>query len=54
MRRRPLSRNGWTLVVLSVALLSLVSGSVSAETDVYASGVVRGKYLYNTDDDVDA
>lgn len=54
MRRRPLSRNGWALLVIPVALLSLVSSSVSAETDVYTSGVVRGKYLYNTDDEVDA
>jgi hypothetical protein len=31
-----------------VALLALVSASVSAETDVYASGVVQWEYLYNT------
>ena len=49
-----MSRNGWTHAVFSVALLALVSASASAETDVYASGVVRGKYLYNTDDEVDA
>jgi len=48
------SRNGWKLSLLSVVLLALVSASVSAETDVYASGVVRGKYLYNTDDEIDA
>jgi len=41
-------------VLLPVALLAFVSASVLAETDVYASGVVRGKYLYNTDDDIDA
>ncbi len=35
-------------MLLSVALLALVSASVSAEIDVYASGVVQGKYLYNT------
>jgi hypothetical protein len=48
------SRHGRTFAVLPVALLVLFSVSVSAETDVYTSGVVRGKYLYNTDDEVDA
>ncbi|MFH1689930.1 MAG: DUF6029 family protein [Candidatus Eisenbacteria bacterium] len=43
-----MSRYGWTLVLLSVALLILVSTSVVAEIDVYASGVVQGKYLYDT------
>jgi hypothetical protein len=42
------------LALLSVVLLALVSTTVLAQTGVYASGVVRGKYLYNTDDDIDA
>ena len=46
-----MSRNGWTLALFSVAFLALVSASVSAETDVYASGVVQGKYLYNTEEE---
>ena len=54
MRRRPLSRNGWTHALLSVALLALVSASVSAETDVYASGVVQWEYLYNMNDDIES
>jgi len=49
-----LSRNGCTYALLSVALLVLVAGSVSAETDVYASGVVQWEYLYNTDDDIES
>jgi hypothetical protein len=42
------SRNGRTLVVLSVALLAVAWVSASAETDVYAGGVIRGEYFYNT------
>lgn len=49
-----MSRYGRTLVVLSVALLAVSSVSAPAETDVYASGVIRGKYLYNTDDDIES
>ena len=49
-----MSRQGWTHALLPVALLALVSASVLAETDVYASGVIRGKYLHNTDDDIEA
>lgn len=43
-----MSRHGWTAVVLPVALLAILSISAAAEIDVYASGVVQGKYLYNT------
>ncbi|MFH1864867.1 MAG: DUF6029 family protein [Candidatus Eisenbacteria bacterium] len=43
-----MSRHGRTQVVLPVMLLAVVSASVSAEIDVYASGLVQGKYLYNT------
>ncbi|MCK4512648.1 hypothetical protein KAW64_12965 [bacterium] len=46
-----MSRNGRALALLSVALLALVSASALAETDVYSSGVVRGKYLYSTDEE---
>ncbi len=46
-----MSRNGWALALLSVAFLALVSASALAETDVYASGVVRGKYLYSTEEE---
>ena len=49
-----MSKNGWTLALFSVALLALVSASVSAETDVYASGVVQWEYLYNTNDDIES
>lgn len=49
-----MSKNGWTLALLSVALLAFVSASVSAQTDVYASGVVQWEYLYNTDDDIES
>lgn len=49
-----MSRHGRTLAVLSVALVALACSSASAESDVYASGVVRGKYLYNMDDDIES
>ncbi len=49
-----MSRQGWTLALLPVALLALVSASVLAETDVYASGVVQWEYLYNMNDDIES
>ncbi len=49
-----MSRNGWKHALLSVAVLALVSAQVSAEIDVYASGVVQWEYLYNMNDDIES
>lgn len=49
-----MSRRGPAGAIAALVLLVLFVVSAAAETDVYASGVVRGKYLYNTDDDVES
>lgn len=47
-RRSPIS------AALAAALVLLAATVARAETDVFANGVVRGKYLYNTDDEIEA
>ncbi len=49
-----MSRRGFAFTTLVLALPLLLTVTAAAETDVYATGVVRGKYMYNTDDEVDA
>ena len=47
-----MSRRGFAFATLVLALPLLLTATAAA--DVYAAGVVRGKYMYNTDDEVDA
>ena len=47
-----MSKRPFAFAALAFALTVLAPAAAGA--DVYASGVIRGEYLYNTDDDVDA
>jgi hypothetical protein len=54
MRRPQVSRRLPTSAGLAATLVFLAAVFAQAETDVFANGVVRGKYLYNTDDEIEA
>lgn len=49
-----MSRSVLAPFCFAAVLVALLATSSFAETDVYVSGVIRGKYLHNTDEETDA